>query len=578
VLGGLDLVRALEVGRGPTFAARMKREDGATDLVVVERFPRGEDAHVYALVRAGKRLVLFNHPNVPRVKALEVTAEEVLFVSELVDAERYDVLATAAADGGRPMPLNVHLRVLIDILAGLTALHLLRDSDGPLGLYHGEVCPAYVLLGTDGNARIAHVARKAGEPSSASTAYVAPEVRLGDTADHRADVYSCGVMLWEALAGRRLFNETSGILPKQLSDRLEPAPVPAGQAWAAPLSEIAARALAADPGARYPTAAELAGDLRKVVGARVALKSSLASLVTEVCGDRIGERRRGLVATGSAPVMKAVDTPPRIVPAEVLARALEIGEDETTRQQAIPPQAKVPQKPKAIPQKPKAIPQKPKTIPQRPKELELPKKPIAVDLPPSAIVTPPPPSERDSIDDETTRELAAQRPTSPFAFVMPPTAAVRSTPPPPEAPVAHDEGAPERPSSPRDVVPAATESGPLATALAPQPRRSLRGYVLGAMLAAVLVLTIAGIRGALRGKEDAASRPAPRVAPAAPSALPEAPTARTAPTVPAVPAAPVAHASTTPSASTRAVPSATAPEQPRPRVTRPKPTFDPQGI
>src|SRR5262249_14594584 len=92
--------------------------------------------------------------------------------------------------------------------------------------------------------------------------YAAPEQCLGMATDARADVYAVGVMLWEAIAGRRRASgETRrSVLQARIDDaepRLEDVcpDVPAG------LSSIVARALGHDPATRYATARELQNDL-----------------------------------------------------------------------------------------------------------------------------------------------------------------------------------------------------------------------------------------------------------------------------------------------------------------------------
>ena len=112
--------------------------------------------------------------------------------------------------------MRVAVRVMVDVLAGLHAAHELADDDGkPLGIVHRDVSPQNILIGVDGSARLTDfgVARATSKLSTTRTgqlkgklAYMAPEQARGaKDIDRRADVFAAGVVLWEALEGRRLF-------------------------------------------------------------------------------------------------------------------------------------------------------------------------------------------------------------------------------------------------------------------------------------------------------------------------------------------------------------------------------------
>ena len=181
-------------------------------VVVVERALRAglhADQEIDAWLLTAKQLAILEHMNVARVREVVVRREDALVSSDFVDGVRWSELAWSEP---RP-PLEVALRVLIDALAGLSAIHNLRDaSRKPLKLFHGGLTPHCVVVGTDGVARIvgAHRLRvETSAPADAASAYLAPEILLADdAADAKADVYSVGVMLWEALMGRALFEHT----------------------------------------------------------------------------------------------------------------------------------------------------------------------------------------------------------------------------------------------------------------------------------------------------------------------------------------------------------------------------------
>jgi serine/threonine-protein kinase len=108
-----------------------------------------------------------------------------------------------------PLGLRATLSLALDVLQALAATH------GPgVGVIHRDVAPANVLVGIDGTARLADfglarsIARaRVNAPGTAKgkIGYLPPEVLRGSIHGTRGDIYGVGAVLWELLAGRRLF-------------------------------------------------------------------------------------------------------------------------------------------------------------------------------------------------------------------------------------------------------------------------------------------------------------------------------------------------------------------------------------
>ena len=121
---------------------------------------------------------------------------------------------------GERVPPNIASSVLVDVLKGLHAAHEARAEDGQsLGLVHRDVSPHNVVVGVDGVARvldfgIAKALRKdhitAEGLVKGKVAYMAPEQLVGGVLTRQSDVYAAGVVLWEALTGKRLFGGADG--------------------------------------------------------------------------------------------------------------------------------------------------------------------------------------------------------------------------------------------------------------------------------------------------------------------------------------------------------------------------------
>jgi hypothetical protein len=110
--------------------------------------------------------------------------------------------------------LEVRVRLIMDLTLSLAWLH---ENPRLMAAYsHLTVTPTTVVIGLDGVARVdVRAAKKRrNELGESDTDYLAPELSVPDgTGDHRADIFSLGVLAWEALAGRRLFQESSAPHP-----------------------------------------------------------------------------------------------------------------------------------------------------------------------------------------------------------------------------------------------------------------------------------------------------------------------------------------------------------------------------
>jgi serine/threonine-protein kinase len=144
---------------------------------------------------------------------------------------------------------------------------------------------------------------------SEAVTYAAPEALDADGSnDPRSDIYAVGVMLWEGLAGRRLYEETAParLLVRQREGELAPPPIHPSSPFAR-LADVALRALSFDPSLRYRGATEMAADLRKIVGTKLATGAAVAARVADLAGDRIRMRRALLEPAMSGTRRRASD-------------------------------------------------------------------------------------------------------------------------------------------------------------------------------------------------------------------------------------------------------------------------------
>lgn len=233
-------------------AVKMLRPDMAADPEVRSRFE--------IEARSAARL---HHPNVVSVFDTGEDGEDPYLVMEMLPGES---LADRMAQG--PVDPEWLRAVAGDVLAALGAAH-------DVGLVHRDVKPANVLLSGEGQAKVADfgIAKSAealgGDPTSTglllgTPAYLAPERIQGEPATSRSDLYSLGVVLYEALTGVKPFaGDNAMAVATAIATMPTPSLEPAGAGPALDPQLIAAveRAMAKDPAQRPATAAEMAADL-----------------------------------------------------------------------------------------------------------------------------------------------------------------------------------------------------------------------------------------------------------------------------------------------------------------------------
>jgi len=608
-----EVVRPLGARPNPVYAVRHGLPGGKVQLSVAERFAglgkAGDEAGAL-FVREARRISTIASPNLARVREVAVRGDDVVVFGELVDGEKLQTVWP-----GGSMPLEVALRVVVDALSGASALHTLRDAkQQPMKLAHGEISPATVVLGVDGIARLLHAtARRAPGvcPDAASVGHLAPEVHAGEVYDARADVFSAGVLLWEALTGKWLFERATGEerAARARDGALPPATVPAQAPWAKGLVEVAAKALAPSPEDRWQTAAAMAAEIRKCAGLKLASASTAGAYAKGALGASVKARREAL--EGGAGTQTPAPAPAH-APVPALAPA--------------PAAAPAPAPKVVIP----AGFAPPTSAPASPEpELEAPSVLVApgVSAPVSEVI-----ELGSDVDLEVVPESQA-RPASAPVPPSPPPAPVAARPEPSPAPVAAREGpppvpaqAPERtppgPPAVRDdpppsgapyysaaidlpapavaAVPAAVDTEPSLARRAAEDdareraNRRRKAFVLGGVgLLGLAVFVLAAWRVAHRGADAATSPPSASALsvattaarpsndappPSAPATTSEptaavAPPAAAAPAPPSVPSPAVSHHAHSPPHTKHAGPA----RHPK-KHSKSKPTFDPNSL
>ena len=227
--------------------------------------------------RVGSELA---HPNVVQIQDFIDDDETYYLVMEWVDGVDLGSLLREYARAGRQVPWRLVAAIGIGTLRGLAAAHERRDASGVLTpVVHRDVSPHNILLATNGVVKLSDfgLARALDRIYSLTApgtvkgklSYLSPEVSMGQEATPLSDVFSLAAVMWEALAGHRLFEGKSDL---EIFRKLRACIVPTIATHRPDVPErmvrALARALAKAPEQRFASAIDFAAELAEVLRAQ----------------------------------------------------------------------------------------------------------------------------------------------------------------------------------------------------------------------------------------------------------------------------------------------------------------------
>jgi serine/threonine-protein kinase len=244
------------------------------------------------------------HPNVVTTLDVVNMPSEVFLVMEYLQGESLSRLIRNARKLGENVPPGHAVSIISGMLHGLHAAHEAKsERREPLNIVHRDISPQNVLVGVDGAARVLDFGVAKAAMRSQSTrdgqmkgklSYMSPEQLNGKPVDRRTDLFAAGVVLWEALTGKRLFDgaDAGEIFAKLLASEI-PRPSTLAQGISEPLDNVVMKALDRDPDKRYQTARQFAIELE--ASSVPATPRAIGEWVEHLAGIEL-ERRSQLVA------------------------------------------------------------------------------------------------------------------------------------------------------------------------------------------------------------------------------------------------------------------------------------------
>ena len=281
IVGKYELVSpAGEGGMAMVWKAIVRGAGSFQKLVAIKRIQAGKNADPSFIkmfeeeARVGSQL---QHPNVVQIMDFGRDEEGGYYlVMEWVEGLDMFQWVRSYHRAMKVTPWPLVAAIGIEVLRGLSAAHdRTTDTGEPAPIIHRDVSPSNILLGTNGTAKLTDfgLARAMDRASmtrpnviKGKLAYCAPELITGAKANARTDIFGLGVVIWEALAQKRLFTGKNdlevllavrkGAIPSLTAERED---IPAA------LDTVIQQSLAANPEERYQTAKEMARALASVL-------------------------------------------------------------------------------------------------------------------------------------------------------------------------------------------------------------------------------------------------------------------------------------------------------------------------
>ena len=315
ILGKYRLIAKLgQGGMADVFLAVARGPASFNKLVVIKRHRTGDAdgdvINVEMFLDEAKLSARLNHPNI--VQTYEIGEEEGAYfiVMEYLDGQPLNRIMRAmqrGEPGAAGFTRGAWIRIVCEVLSGLHYAHELADYDGaPLNIVHRDVSPHNVFVTYDGAVKLVDFGIAKASLNSVRTetgilkgkaSYMAPEQAVGSKSlDRRADIFPVGIVLWEILARRRLFEGDAVTAISRLVKNDIPRLKDVFPDVPPELDAIVNKALAFDPADRYATAQEM----------RVELDAYLRAAGDHDRGDDLAAKMLGIFGDRRAAIRKQV--------------------------------------------------------------------------------------------------------------------------------------------------------------------------------------------------------------------------------------------------------------------------------
>ena len=265
-------------GMAEVFRARLQGHVGFQRIVAVKRIlpEYSEDPTFIQMFTDEARIAgSLTHPHIVQINELG-EVDGIYYISmEFIDGIDLARVIKIRRTLEQPIPLGIILDITIPVCKALHYAHTALDPNNkPLNMIHRDVTPHNILISKKAEIKLTDFGIAKASQNISTTAvgelkgklsYMSPEQAEGRPLDQRTDIFQVGIVLYEMLTLRKMFegNSDKSVLHK-IQNGLYPTPRQVTATIPELMEQITLKALAVDPKHRYQTAQELEQDLVKL--------------------------------------------------------------------------------------------------------------------------------------------------------------------------------------------------------------------------------------------------------------------------------------------------------------------------
>ena len=263
-------------GMAELFRAKLTGAQGFEKLIAIKMIlPNlsAEENLVTSFIDEAKLAALLHNENIIQIYDFGSMDDQYFIAMEYLFGKDLRAIIRAAREKDLALGMENILYIMSRICAGLDYSHNLKDLQGkPLNIIHRDINPQNILMTYEGQIKIIDfgIAKAASHNNQTrenlikgKLAYMSPEQANGQQIDHRSDIFSTGIILYELLAARRMFTgETMHVLSLVREAQYDP-PEEVIPDLPTKLNSILRRALEKDPDDRYQNAGEMLADIEE---------------------------------------------------------------------------------------------------------------------------------------------------------------------------------------------------------------------------------------------------------------------------------------------------------------------------